>query len=107
MLAYASSLSAIPRASVSVKPCRRIAARPLRASCPVARALSTAVTTRPAQPLARKRGGRVQPLCAAADAGGNGPDITQANEVANQDALIDQMLAARNDDEFARLVAEK
>lgn len=50
---------------------------------------------------------RFQPARAAAAPGGGEPDISQANEIANQDLLIDQLLAARNDDEFARLVAEK
>lgn len=45
-------------------------------------------------------------LRATAGAGGD-PDISQANVIANQDLLIDQLLAARNDDEFARLVTEK
>lgn len=33
--------------------------------------------------------------------------MSQANEIANQDLLIDQLLAARTDDDFARLVADK
>lgn len=105
MQSYAS-VSVIPRANSVVKARRRIAARPLSACGPVA-LRGNAIASLCAQPLTRRLRNRLQPLRASAAAGGEGPDITQANEVANQDALIDQLLAARNDDEFARLVAEK